>query len=265
MRSQGAAPTGGFGLGFERLVQYLVSFFLSVTLSFYLNLKTISGWGGKYQGHDSIPQSSPQLPSLEQTFFDECWSTAITLSSLDQPLQHVLRLCWHLMRLGRGPCYQYCCNTWWALSTSLLINWCEDVSEHTTNSHGHDSLFTSKMMTTIVMQFNQNQLVNLLLNKHSLNHGFHSRSDFNGPAWKCPSGGQGGEKQTCEGGVKGNFMLLLWAWWEFLHYEASLRLPSSFPRKSHKSMGKFSPLRSLCAAVWGLWLGTKRGTKIVKF
>ena len=34
MRSQGAAPTGGFGLGFERLVQYLVSFLIGNFLKY---------------------------------------------------------------------------------------------------------------------------------------------------------------------------------------------------------------------------------------
>ena len=34
MRSQGAAPTGGFGLGFDRLVQYLVSFLIYVLIEF---------------------------------------------------------------------------------------------------------------------------------------------------------------------------------------------------------------------------------------
>ena len=45
----------------------------------YLNLKTISGWGGKYQGHDSIPQSSPQLPSLEQNVQHVLWLSSMNV------------------------------------------------------------------------------------------------------------------------------------------------------------------------------------------
>ncbi len=78
LKREGSAPTGGFGLGFERLIQennkfsnwitdlklslisHLQSFYFPLTYS-KRNLLSVAGWSGEYSGHYSLSQITTQL------------------------------------------------------------------------------------------------------------------------------------------------------------------------------------------------------------